>query len=309
MDATARCQRVFAFLTLLTVFMLPLISWADPNGRQIVSGPYSLSVRGGAENSSAALGFDGRVDYLNELLNIHLFGTFDWLSAGSGEGAIDNKRYGAGFALSHTFAKQANIYAGTSMSREMGENFGHAYLGGKVKVTDFALLSASYGFGFGPERSVINPDAPTTYVGAEAKDWFKTGVVLVEGHGLKANAYYVLTDPGNLQSSGVEGELSYPILDNLTIGINGSRDLTSKGNLDRNWRSFAFVTYAFGSQKGSPIDVALDKNQPSEYARIHRVVHPHHVTPITPPEIPTIPTIPTVPVTPITPPVVTPPVI
>ncbi len=114
----------------------------------------------------------------------------------------------------------------------MGGNFGYAYFGGKVKVTDFALIPASYGFGFGPERSVINPDSLTTFIGAEAKDWFKTGVVLVEGHGLKGNAYYVLTDPGNLQSSGIEGELSYPLWDNLTIGINGSCDLTSKSNLD-----------------------------------------------------------------------------
>ncbi len=67
----------------------------------------------------------------------------------------------------------------------MGGNFGYAYFGGKVKVTDFPLIPASYGFGFGPERSVINPDSLTTFIGAEAKDWFKTGVVLVEGYGLK----------------------------------------------------------------------------------------------------------------------------
>ena len=260
-----RWRSLFLILTALLAF--PLSVWAA-NDRQLDSGPFSFSLRGGAVNDSPALGVDGRVDYLNQLLNVHLFGTFDWLGDGQGEGEISNMRYGGGLALSKTFDRRVNVFAGASLIREMDENFGHAYLGGKLKLTDYAILSASYGFGF-DSANKINKSL-TTYISAEAMDWLKVGGALVDGQGLKANLYYHLTDPGNQRISGIDGELSYAVLNNLTVGANGSCDLTEKGNLERNWRTSLFVTYAFGSQKGSPIDIALDKNNPIEYPQIIR---------------------------------------
>lgn len=88
--------------------------------------------------------------------------------------------------------------------------------------------------------------------------------MLVNSRGLKANAHYTLTDPGDLNLSGVAGEISYPILDSLTAGVPGNADLTTQEGMWRNWSAFAFLTYAYGSQKGNPIDVALDKNQSAE---------------------------------------------
>lgn len=38
--------------------------------------------------------------------------------------------------------------------------------------------------------------------------------------------------------------------------------LTLKTDIDRDWRGLAFLTYSFGSQAGSPIDVALERNSP-----------------------------------------------
>jgi len=246
------------FPLLAFLLLLPLTSVAAD--RQIVSGPYSLSVRVGGENNSDALGFDARVDYLSKMINLHLLGTYDWLDDGRGIGEIDNQKYGAALALSHTYAGKLNAYAGTAFVREMGENFGHAYVGGKMKVADYALVSAAYGFGFGHVKEIRK--VTSRFVGAEAVDWLKAGVILANSQGWKANAYYTLTDPGDLAISGVEGELSYPILDYLTAGVRGNADLVTKTDVLRNWSGFAFLTYAFGDQKGNPIDVALEKNNP-----------------------------------------------
>lgn len=261
------------FLALFFVFILFTMGIAESAGaedRQIVTGPFSFSVRGGAENNSEAVGFDGRIDYLNPFLNFHAFATYDWLNAGRGAGEIDNKRYGAGVALSHTYNKKANAFMGTAFIRDFGESFGHAYVGGKVKVADHALFSGAYGFGFGNEKEVRKLTG--IRITAESADWLKTGFVLATPSGWKANAYYYLTDPGDLNISGIEGELSYALLDSLTIGLGGSRDLTEKTDQIRNWRAFLSLTYAIGDQKESLIDLALDKNNPVEYPRIVRVM-------------------------------------
>jgi hypothetical protein len=227
-----------------------------------------LSIRGGGQSDSGSLGFDARADHLNPFLNLHLFGTYDLLDAGAGIGKINNQRYGAGLALSHTFPGMANIFAGSAFVNELGENFGHAYLGGEIKVTDYALISGSYGFGVGNEKR-INLSG-TQYILAESADWTKLGVVLVAQNGMKTNLYYYLTDPGNQNISGIEGELSYPLTESVTMGIKGSSDLTRKTGLDKNWTSYFFLTYAFGGQKGRYIDVALDNNSPVAYPMIIR---------------------------------------
>lgn len=246
------------FLFLAFLLLPPLTTVAAD--RQIVSGPYSFSVRAGGENNSESLGFDARVDYLTKMINLHLLGTYDLMNASRGLGEIDNQKYGAALALSHTFAGTANAYAGTAFVRELGENFGHAYVGGKLKVADYALLSAAYGFGFGNVKEIRK--VTSRFVGAEAVNWLKAGMILANSQGGKANIYYTLTDPGDLNISGIEGEISYPFLDFLTAGVRGNVDMTTKTDVWKNWSSFAFLTYAFGNQKGNPIDVALEKNNP-----------------------------------------------
>jgi hypothetical protein len=271
---------------LLLLLTIPLSGFGSDD-RQLASGPFSISLRGGAMNDSTALGVDGRMDYLHRLLNIHLFGTVDILDSGRGQGRLDTTRYGGGLALSHTYAETVNAYVGASLTREMDKNFAQIYLGGKAKLTDYALLTASYGFGFDKAKEVES--FASSYLSAEAVDWLKLGGTLVSGQGLKANAYYHLTDPAGQRISGVDGELSYAVLDNLSIGVNGSYDITKRAEQSQNWRSFVFVTYAFGGQKGSPISIALNKNNPVEYPQIIRRVVQKAVAPAAPPPPPSGP--------------------
>lgn len=266
-------NRILNFVVLVFCFVVVNFFTVEPvfsEGRQVISGPLSFTLRGGGENDSATVGLDARMDYLNPILNAHIFGTYDLRESGNGIGEIDNQRYGAGLALSHTFPGRVNIFAGTAFINEMSEYFGHAYLGGKIKVTDFALISGSYGFGFKDEKEIVIRDT-SHYLLAESADWAKLGVVLVAQNGLKTNLYYYLASPGDLNISGVEGEVSYPVTNSITVGINGSSDLTTNTNLENNWKTYLFLTYSFGQQKGSPIDVALDKNNPIAYPKIVRM--------------------------------------
>lgn len=268
--ATKHCSLQTVFLSILfTVLLLLQTNPACSQERQITSGPYSLSVHGGSLDDSAAIGVDGRVDFLNPVLNLHLFGSYDLMDASSGLGAVDSQRYGAGFALSHTYPGKANVFVGTAFINELSEYFGHLYLGGKAKVSETTLLSASYGFGLGPDRNI---GELSRYLTAQSVDWGKLGAIYVAPTGFKTNLYYYLTDPGGENISGLEGEVSYPITDSVTVGVTGSADLTEKDSIDRDWKGYAFVTYAFGTQKGAPIDVALDKNSPIAYPRVLRTV-------------------------------------
>ena len=276
-------------LGLLTVSCALSIQAGPSNAddRQVASGPGSFTVRGGMLNDSFGGGIDGRIDYLSSLINVHLFGTVDVLDSGSGgQGAFDNTRYGGGLALSYTLENKANFFGGISLTREMKDNFANLYLGGKLKLTDYALVSAAYGFGF--DRANISNNTATSYMTTESVDWLKTGVVLVNGQGLKFNAYYYLTDPGWQQISGIEGEISYPVFDNLIVGINGSRDLTNKAGVEMNWSASMFLTFVMGDQKGSPVKVALDKNNPVKYPQILRrvVQKPLVIQPAAPPTTP-----------------------
>lgn len=257
---------LFSLLCTLIILLSP--SPALSEGRQIVSGPYSLSLHGGSLNDSATVGVDARTDFLNPVLNLHIFGSYDIMDASSGLGVVDSERFGAGFALSHTYPGKANLFIGTAFINEMNEYFGHVYFGGKVKVSGTTLLSASYGLGLGPDRN-INKKL-SRYLTAQSVDWGKLGAVYVTPDGFKTNLYYYLTDPGGENISGLEGEASYPVTDSVTVGINGSVDLTRKTDIDRDWRGYAFLTYAFGSQTGSPVDVALDKNSPIAYPKVLR---------------------------------------
>ncbi|TAN60369.1 hypothetical protein EPN18_08725 [bacterium] len=263
-------KRIFmnaALLAMFFAFALFSCPWdALSEERQINSGPHSITIRGGGVDDSAAVGLDAREDLLNPFLNLHLFGTFDMLDAGKGIGKVANQKGGAGFALSHTYPKRANVFAGTAVFNEGGEFFEHAYVGGKIKAADYALISGSYGFHIGTQMKI-----PGQYDVAESVDWGKLGIVLVAQNGFKTNFYYYMADPGSRNISGIEGEVSYPVTSATTVGLTGSSDISEKSNVDRNWRSFLYVAYAFGEgAKGSPIDIALDKNNPVAYPKVIR---------------------------------------
>jgi hypothetical protein len=259
--------QILLFTLVCTVMLLFKPAPAASENRQILSGPYSLSLHAGALDDSGTIGAEGRVDYLNPTLNVHIFGVYDLMDASSGLGIVDTQRYGAGIALSHTYPGKANVFVGTAFINELSEYFGHVYLGGKVKVSETTLLSASYGVGLGPDRQI---GKLTRYLTAQSVDWGKIGAVYVMPSGFKTNLNYYLTDPGGENISGLEGEVSYPVNDSVSIGVTGSVDLTEKSNIDRDWKGYAFMTYAFGSQKGTPIDVALDKNSPVAYPKVLR---------------------------------------
>lgn len=269
MTSSRQLQR-YSFISFLAIFILffSVSPGLSEGMREINSGPYSLTVRGGSQSDSTAAGVDARLDLLNPLLNLHVFATYEQLDSSSGIGEVDSQRYGAGFAVSHTYPGFANVFAGTAIINELNEYFGHAYVGGKVKVADYALVSGSYGFGLGPERNITKGN--TRFLTAESADWGKVGVTLVGMSGVKANLSYYLTDPGGENISGLEGDLSYPVTDNITLGVNGGADISDKTGIDRNWRSFLSLTYSFGWQKGNAIDVALDKNSPVEYPHVMR---------------------------------------
>ena len=50
------------------------------------------------------------------------------------------------------YLRSANIFVGASFINELDEYMGHAYLGGKVKVSDWALITGAYGIGVGNEK-------------------------------------------------------------------------------------------------------------------------------------------------------------
>ena len=263
----------FLAVLILAVFALPALpAFSESGNREVNGGPYSLTVRGGAESDSAALGLDGRLDLLNPILNFHAFATYDQIEASSGIGAVDTQRYGVGLAISHTYPGVANVFVGTAVINELNEYFGHAYIGGKLKVRHNALVSGSYGFGLGPDKEVTKK--LTRFLTAESVDWGKVGVTLVGLNGSKANVNYYLTDPGGENISGLEGELSHPVTDNITVGVSGGSDLSDKSDIDRSWRGFLFLAYSFGSQRGSVIDLALDKNSPVAYPHVIRKTGP-----------------------------------
>ena len=80
----------------------------DTEDREIVRGPYALTVRLGAQSDSPSVGIDVRADWLRPFRNVHLWGAF---------------------------------------LNELSEYFGHAYLGGKLKIATGTLISGAYGFG------------------------------------------------------------------------------------------------------------------------------------------------------------------
>lgn len=256
MSKRITCSAVFTSLLLLFIFVAPANVFCQD---EVVSGPVSLTVLGGAHNDSAFAGIEGRMDYLNPLLNVHVFGMYDALDAGSGIGRIDNQRYGAGVAISHTYPGKANAFLGTAFTNELGKNLAHVYVGGKYKLSQSVFLSGSYGKGFGGDRTFEKDDKVISY---GASDWLKVGAVFVPMDKFKANIYAYVNAPFERNVYGLESELSYYIMDSVAVGIRGMSDLATKHELDRNWRTALFVTYSFGGQKGKLIDVALDKNNP-----------------------------------------------
>lgn len=266
-----RCLPLGAIFLLFFMLVISVpCGTANTGGRQINGGPYSLTLRGGAQGDSGGVGMDLRTDYLNPVLNLHLFGTYDLLDSSSSIGYMNNQKYGAGLAFSHTYLRSANMFVGASFTNELDEYTGHVYAGGKVKVSDWALITGAYGIGVGNEKTITK--AASRFATVESVNWGKLGGTVVAASGLKTNLSYYLTDPGGLNISGVEGEISYPVTDAVSLGVNGGVDLTTKTGVDKNWRSYLLLAYSFGGQKGSPIDMALDKNSPVIYPVVIRKV-------------------------------------
>lgn len=274
------CRRSFK-MTLaamaLTAAVASMPSSVSAQERQINGGPYSLTLRGGAQGDSPGIGFDLRADYINPLLNLHLFGTYDLFDASSQIGDVDSQRFGAGLAVSHTYPRKANVYAGTSMINELGEYFGHVYVGGKVKASDTMLLTGSYGLGISNQKAVTK--ALARFTTAEAANWVRAGFTLIEPNGLKASLNYYITDPTGLDISGIDGAISYPVTDFWTLGVNAGVDIRARSDIDRNWSSYAFMTYSFGARMGTPFEVALDRNSPAVYPIVLRTLNPSASSP------------------------------
>ena len=243
---------------------------------KVANGPYSMTLRGGGQDNAGSVGLDLNADYLNPFLNVHLFGAYDGLDTSSRIGQVDSKRYGGGLALSHTYPGRANVFIGAATMHELNEYFAHAYLGVQVKTSDTVLLNGSYGVGFGNEKSIIKAGAKLGT--AESADWGKIGVTLVGDSGVKVNLNYYLTDPGDLHISGLEAGLSIPVTDTLTMGVTGGGDLNTKTGVEKNWRSFFTLTYAFGGRTGNPIDVALEQGSPAVYPVVVRRTAPPKAT-------------------------------
>ena len=221
MNRAVRIFRSFFTISLVLILAFVILSIpkiAESEGRLINSGPYSLTVRGGANSDSAALGLDARANFLDPVLNFHLFGTYDVLNASNGIGEVDNQRFGAGFAFSKTYPDKANIFAGSALIKELDEYFGHAYVGGKLKVSDYALLTGSYGFGLGPKYDIMKK----SFLTARASNWGKLGGVLVRSDGLKLNFNYYLTDPGGENISRARWQ--------ALVSCYGIHDYRDKGN-------------------------------------------------------------------------------
>ncbi|RMG71027.1 MAG: hypothetical protein D6710_06550, partial [Nitrospirae bacterium] len=261
-----RVYFVMSFFIIFALFLSP--QKANSESRPIVDGPFSLTLKGGGNSDSGTIGLEARYDYISPLINLHLFGKYDWLDSGNGIGEIDNKSYGAGLALSHTYQRTANAYIGTSFLHELDKTFWHAYLGGKYKINSNIIVNGSYGIRFsGIKKISLSKDLNLE---ARAVNWLKIGAVYVADNGFKGKLYYYLNDPGDENISGIEGEISYPFTDAVTVGIRGSTDISTESNIDKNWKTLLFITYAFGEHRGKPIDIALDKNNPIEYPRIIR---------------------------------------
>lgn len=256
----SRLSVILLIIAGLFACFAPAVYAAD----QIVSGPFSLTVNSGARNDSGYIGLEGRLDYLNPVINFHAVALYDILDSHQGMGAIDTERYGAAVALSHTYAKKANAYIGFSLLNEMGHNFTHAYMGGKLKLTDHFIASAAFGIGFGPEH-FIDPNNDGLGILAEAENWVKVGGIYVFDNALKTNLYAYMNSVGQDNIFGVEGQISYPLTEALTIGLRGMTDIGRRHNSDTNFNVTAFLTYAYGSQKGTVIDVALEKNNPISF--------------------------------------------
>jgi len=262
--------RTACFALAILLAALPRLAVADGGAGEVVCGPYTLSAHGGGQSDSSAAGVDGRADFLNPFLSFHLFGTYSRLDDERSIGQVDNKTFGGGVALSHTFAHVANVFAGYAFLNEVGESFGHAYVGGKFKLGARTLVSAAYGFGLGDAKQVASN--PAGIAGAESVDWAKAGMEYVGGNGWKANLRYRISDPSGQSISGAEGGFSYPLTPAMSVGVSGDYDITTRDNIGRNWRGLIFFAYTFGREKAASVDVALDKSDVVIYPVVLRAV-------------------------------------
>jgi len=174
------------------------------------------------QHNNATGGWSSRTDTNNPVLNVRIFDTYNIIDASHGVALADNPSYRVALALTQTTPQKANTFFETDFLNELGESVANIYANRKVKVSQTMLISV---------------------------DWDRLGAVYMAPTGFKTTLFYYLSDLGGDNISGFEGELSYPVSDSVRIGVKGKADISKRSALDRDWKSFAFVTYAFGSEK------------------------------------------------------------
>ena len=215
---------ILPFAVICTVMLLFRPGPAASESRPAASVPHTLFLHSGAAKNSATFGADGKVDINNPVLNVRFFDTYNIIDASHGIKLVDSKSYRVALALSHTSPRKANTFFETAFLNELSESFANIYANRNIPVSQAILLSV---------------------------DWDRLGAIYVTPTGFKSTLYYYLSDLGGDNISGFEGEVSYPVTDSVRIGVKGRADLSKRSTVDRDWKSFAFVTYAFGSQKGT----------------------------------------------------------
>ena len=215
---------ILQFAVICTVMLLCRPGQAVSGNHPATSGPHSLFVHNSAANDPATLNANGWVDLNNPVLNVQLFDTYGIINASHGIKLIENQRYRVALALADTSPRKSNAFFETDFLNEISESVAHIYASRKIPVSQTMLLSV---------------------------DWDRLGAIYMAPTGFKTTLYYYLSDLGGDNISGFEGEVSYPVTDSVRIGIKGTADLSQRSAFDRNWKSFAFLTYAFGSQKGT----------------------------------------------------------
>lgn len=216
-NSSKRHYRLPALLFTVICSLTPLCrpGAAAAGSGKLANSPYPLTPGATkSPNTSSAASF------LSPVLDVQFFVTGNTPDA---SGALsDNPRFGAGLDLPHGYPGKADIFGGTDFLNELSESLAIIYNSRNIRVTKTMLVSV---------------------------DWGKLGMVYATPERFKAALYYYVSDPGSDNISGFEGEVSYPVGNSLRVGLTGRGDLSKRSDFDRDWKGFAFMTYAFDSQK------------------------------------------------------------
>lgn len=215
---------ILLFAVICTDMLLLRPGPAASEGLQTTGSANSLSLNDGAADGPAAIGPDNKAGPFSPVLNVRFFGAYDITGAYHRLALIDNQRYWARFSLTRTPPAKPDVFFETDFMNELSEYITGIYANRNLKLSEAMLISV---------------------------DWGRLGAAYVTPAGLKTTLYYYFSVPRGENISGFEGEVSYPVTDSVRLGVKGRAGLSKDSDQDRDWKSFAFVTYAFGSQKGA----------------------------------------------------------